>query len=209
MCAYFENWGSSMAWRWFSRMWPVSWWRWKCSERDMLFYFARTIAFVSCGIISTPFFKDFSRARPYLLQQGNNRIHNFLFQLNTISSWTSDESWLAETSQQPISQITWLKVVSHCNHYLKGCDSKLMYLKASTCFLCSVKGKPSYPSQCQVLEWWIGWGDTAKLGLLALVGREGGGGELHRDDQEQKLLQIEMGQYLQLALSGKNHILMR
>jgi hypothetical protein len=24
--------------------------------------------------------------------------------------------WLAETSQQPISQITWLKVTPHCNH---------------------------------------------------------------------------------------------
>jgi hypothetical protein len=25
--------------------------------------------------------------------------------------------WLAETSQQPISQTTWLKVTTHCNHY--------------------------------------------------------------------------------------------
>jgi hypothetical protein len=28
--------------------------------------------------------------------------------------------WLAETSQQPISQTTWLKVIphgNHCNHY--------------------------------------------------------------------------------------------
>ena len=25
--------------------------------------------------------------------------------------------WLAETSQQPISQTTWLKVTPHCNHY--------------------------------------------------------------------------------------------
>ena len=24
--------------------------------------------------------------------------------------------WLAETSQQPISQTTWLKVTPHCNH---------------------------------------------------------------------------------------------
>jgi len=26
--------------------------------------------------------------------------------------------WLAETSQQPISQTTWLKVTPHCNHFL-------------------------------------------------------------------------------------------
>jgi hypothetical protein len=25
--------------------------------------------------------------------------------------------WLAETSQQPISQTTWLKVTPHCDHY--------------------------------------------------------------------------------------------
>jgi hypothetical protein len=25
--------------------------------------------------------------------------------------------WLAETSQQPISQTTWLEVTPHCNHY--------------------------------------------------------------------------------------------
>ena len=23
-----ESWGSSVAWRWFLRMWPMSWWRW-------------------------------------------------------------------------------------------------------------------------------------------------------------------------------------
>jgi hypothetical protein len=27
-----------------------------------------------------------------------------------------DYLWLAETSQQPISQTTWLKVTPHCNH---------------------------------------------------------------------------------------------
>ena len=33
LCAYFESWGSSVAWRWFLRMWPMSWWGWTCSER--------------------------------------------------------------------------------------------------------------------------------------------------------------------------------
>jgi hypothetical protein len=27
--------------------------------------------------------------------------------------------WLAETSQQPISQTTWLKVTPHCNHCIR------------------------------------------------------------------------------------------
>jgi hypothetical protein len=29
--------------------------------------------------------------------------------------------WLAETSQQPISQTTWLKVTPHCNHCNHTC----------------------------------------------------------------------------------------
>ena len=32
-----------------------------------------------------------------------------------LSLWTF--LWLAETSQQPISQTTWLKVTPHCNYY--------------------------------------------------------------------------------------------
>jgi uncharacterized protein with PQ loop repeat len=40
-------------------------------------------------------------------------IDFFLFYL--LSLWIY--LWLAETSQQPISQTTWLKVTPHCNHW--------------------------------------------------------------------------------------------
>ena len=53
------------------------------------------------SFLFTPFFEDFSAAQPFLLQQ-NNRLCLFL------SLWIY--LWLAETSQQPISQTTWLKV---------------------------------------------------------------------------------------------------
>ena len=73
------------------------------------------------SFLFTPFFEDFSAAQPFLLQQVNNQlVHDFLSQLNTrlflflSSLWIS--LWLAETSQQPISQTTWLKVTPHCNY---------------------------------------------------------------------------------------------
>ena len=53
------------------------------------------------SFLFSPFFEDFSAAQPFLLQQ-NNRLCLFL------SLWIY--LWLAETSQQPISQTTWLKV---------------------------------------------------------------------------------------------------
>jgi hypothetical protein len=67
------------------------------------------------------FFEDFSAAQPFLLQQVNNQlVHDFLSQQNNrfffffLSLWIY--LWLAETSQQPICQTTWLKVTPHCNH---------------------------------------------------------------------------------------------
>jgi hypothetical protein len=64
--------------------------------------------------------EDFSAAQPFLLQQVNNQlVHDFLSQQNNrlffffLSLWIY--LWLAETSQQPISQTTWLKVTPHCN----------------------------------------------------------------------------------------------
>jgi hypothetical protein len=64
------------------------------------------------------FFEDFSAAQPFfLLQQVNNQL---LSQQNTrlvlFLSEFEDYLWLAETSQQPISQTTWLKVILHCSH---------------------------------------------------------------------------------------------
>ena len=66
-------------------------------------------------------FEDFLAAQPFLLQQVNNQlVHDFLSQQKIafffffLSLWIY--LWLAETSQQPISQTTWLRVNPHCNH---------------------------------------------------------------------------------------------
>jgi hypothetical protein len=52
-------------------------------------------------------------AYPYQGRAGQGLIqqHNRLF----LSLWIY--LWLAETSQQPISQTIWLKVTPHCKHY--------------------------------------------------------------------------------------------
>jgi len=47
--------------------------------------------------------------------------------------------WLAETSQQPISQTTWLKVTPHCNH-CNHCS--MVHVQTSTNHL--IDGLPSY-----------------------------------------------------------------
>ena len=73
------------------------------------------------SFLFTPFFEDFSAAQTFLLQQVNNQlVHDFLSQQNNrlffffLNLWIY--LWLTETSQQPISQTTWLKVTPHCNH---------------------------------------------------------------------------------------------
>ena len=82
-----ESWGSSVAWRWFLRMWPMSWWRWTCSERGACSLilprpsslWAEETVFLSVYT----FFEDFSAAQPFLLQQVNNQlVHDFLSQQN-------------------------------------------------------------------------------------------------------------------------------
>jgi hypothetical protein len=66
------------------------------------------------SFLFTPFFEDFSAAQPFLLQQVNDQlVHDFLSSRTKdffflLSLWIY--LWLAETSQQPISQTTWLKV---------------------------------------------------------------------------------------------------
>jgi len=42
--------------------------------------------------------------------------------------------WLAETSQQPISQTTWLKVIPHCNH-CNPFNQLIVHAKVVLCFL--------------------------------------------------------------------------
>jgi len=84
-----ESWGSSVAWRWFLRMWPMSWWRWTCSKRGACSFIlprpSSLWAEETFSLLFTPFFEDFSAAQPFLLQQVNNQlVHDFLSQQNNI-----------------------------------------------------------------------------------------------------------------------------
>jgi len=223
-CAYFESWGSSVAWRWFLRMWPMSWWRWACLEKgacsfillrpsslwaeetpfpSCLHLFLRTfqqpnpfccnrllaaLASTTATLCVSPPFSCVWRLLPsswfssasFVLRSLNSVLYSgpslFLGFLSLVlglieqlplafsSAWalpplffvvcqvpaggrscktTKKRSttnlftisflsrtidffffflslwiylWLAETSQQPISQTTWLKVTPHCNH---------------------------------------------------------------------------------------------
>jgi len=74
------------------------------------------------SFLFTPFLEDFSAAQPFLLQQVTTNFFMISFLSRTLDLFFSFLSswiylWLAETSQQPISQTTWLKVTPHCNHY--------------------------------------------------------------------------------------------
>jgi len=111
--------------------------------RCMLFYFAKTIEFVRWGNIfpfclhlSKKFFEDFSAAQPFLLRQVNKQlVHDFLNQQNN-RLFLSElmDLFVAETSQQPISQTTWLKVTPHCNH----CNHWLFAVSWSR-FICDLR----------------------------------------------------------------------
>ena len=88
----------------------------------MLYYFAKTISLwaeATFLLLFTPLFEVFSKTQKIaatgqlvhdFLSQQNNRLFLFLSELMNLL-------WLAETSQQPISQTTWLKVTPHCNHF--------------------------------------------------------------------------------------------
>jgi hypothetical protein len=78
------------------------------------------------SFLFTPFIEDFS-ANPFCynrlttnFKQHRDVVHKFLFLSRTdffsyfLSLWIY--LWLAETSQQPINQTTWLKVTPYCNH---------------------------------------------------------------------------------------------
>jgi hypothetical protein len=122
-----------VAWRWFSHIWPMSWWRWTCSTRCS-FILPRPSglwAEETFLLLFYNFFEDFLTARPFSLQQVNSHlpVHNFLAHQNArlflffLSIWIY--LWLAETSQQPISQKPgWRSPptqvtphnCNHCNH---------------------------------------------------------------------------------------------
>ena len=77
------------------------------------------------SLLFSPLFEVFSAAQPFLLRQlvNNQLVHDFLSQQNNrlfiffLSLWIY--LWLAETSQQPISQTTWLKFPPHRNHTIE------------------------------------------------------------------------------------------
>ena len=93
--------------------------------RCILFLFAKTIEFVSWGntfpFCFHLFLRTFQQPNPFCCNRSTTNLFMISFLSRTIdffffflSLWIS--LWLAETSQQPISQTTWLKVTPHCNH---------------------------------------------------------------------------------------------
>jgi hypothetical protein len=112
-----------VAWRWFSRMWPVSWWRWTCSERVACsFILPRPSGLWADeeNFLFTPFLRIFQQPNPFCCNRSTTNLFMISFLSRTLdffflSLWIYFR--LAKTSQQPISQTTWLKVTPHCNHY--------------------------------------------------------------------------------------------
>ena len=93
--------------------------------RCMLFYFAKTIKFVSWGntfpFCFHLFLRTFQQPNPFCCNRSTTNLFMISFLSRTIDFFFFFLSlwiylWLAETSQQPISQTTWLKFTPHCNH---------------------------------------------------------------------------------------------
>jgi len=69
----------------------------------------------------TPFLRIFQQPNPFCCNMSTANLFMISFLSRTIDFFFFSLSlwiylWLAETSQQPISQTTWLKVTPHCNH---------------------------------------------------------------------------------------------
>ena len=111
-----------------SRVWCyqcMSWWRWTCSERGACsfnlprpssLWADETILF--CLHL---FLRTFQQPNPFCCNRSTTNLFMISFLSRTkqfffffLSLWIY--LWLAETSQQPISQTTWLKVTPNCNH---------------------------------------------------------------------------------------------
>jgi len=139
--------------RWFLRMWPMSWWRWTCSERGACSFnlprpsslWAEETLFLSVftffwGLFSSPTLFAATGQQPanlFMISFLSRTLDFFFFFL---SLWIY--LWLAETSQQPISQTTWLKVTPHCNH----CNHCLLFSS-----FCGDGGNQQYSI-------WTAWG---------------------------------------------------
>ena len=93
--------------------------------RCMLFCFAKTIEFVSWGntfpFCFHLFLRTFQQPNPFCCNRSTTNLFMISFLSRTIDFFFFFLSlwiylWLAETSQQPISQTTRLKVTPNCNH---------------------------------------------------------------------------------------------
>jgi len=73
------------------------------------------------SFLLTPFLRTFQQPNPFCCNRSTTNLFMISFLSRTIDFFFFFLSlwiylWLAETSQQPISQTTWLKVNPHCNH---------------------------------------------------------------------------------------------
>ena len=76
------------------------------------------------------------------LTQTSDVLANCCFFFFFLSLWIY--LWLAETSQQPISQTTWLKVTPHCNHCNHCCfDTRFAYSWTMSAALLKLHKRPA------------------------------------------------------------------
>jgi len=86
---YSENWGSSVAWRWFLRMCPMSWWRWTCSEQGACSFilprpsslWGEETFFLSVYTFQKSFLRTFQQPNPFCCGRSTNN----LFMISLIS----------------------------------------------------------------------------------------------------------------------------
>jgi len=80
------------------------------------------------SFLFTPYLRTFQQPNPFCCNRLTTNLFMISFLSRTIEFFFFFLSlwiylWLAETSQQPISQTTWLKVTPHCNHCICGGSS--------------------------------------------------------------------------------------
>jgi len=73
------------------------------------------------SFLFSPFLRTFQQPNPFCCNRSTTNLFMIFFLSRTIDFFFFFLSlwiylWLAETSQQPISRTTWLKVTPHCNH---------------------------------------------------------------------------------------------
>jgi len=74
------------------------------------------------------FLRTFQQPNPFCCNRSTTNLFMISFLSIFLNLWIY--LWMAETSQQPISQTTWLKVTPHCNH----CHFMPLYARASSKF---------------------------------------------------------------------------